>query len=88
MCDFITRLVRQRSGSPILANAAIVLYDLEKQSRADTSKAAILALETTIGLQATHPRDKLFSLSNIVDLSIEVNYSLYYSTLCTRFARV
>jgi hypothetical protein len=46
----------------------------------------LLALDTTRELQATDPRDKLYSLANLVDLGLEVDYSVPYRTLCKNSA--
>ncbi len=45
-----------------------------------------LVLDFSRKLKAKDPRDKLYSLSNLASLGLEVDYSLLYETLCRDFA--
>jgi len=45
-----------------------------------------MTLEMARGLQATDPRDKLYSLSNLVNLGLEADYSMSCQKLYRNFA--
>lgn len=83
--SFVCKLVEQARGStsPL---SKVALLALSVGGLPEFKLDAISALRLTRHSRATDPRDKLYSLSNLVDLGLDVDYSVSYETLCRTFA--
>jgi hypothetical protein len=83
--DFAVGLMRARSVSQFLSSATMTwLSFMEQTPTPEDNTLSVLAI--TRNLQATDPRDKLYSISNLTSLGVEVDYSLSYQALCRKFA--